>query len=139
MCVRGLISAGECCLVGGSVSERSWRPRSVETAGLPMGLPSSSASSSFPPQFNHRGSGFCPLLECYYLLWNLSAVCWASQRAAMLGSCLQAYHSISISVRGHLLNWFPIWFCHWTSFLSCSSPFLFLLFLQIGTILGQIF
>ena len=40
MC-RGLV----CCLVGGSVSERSQGSRLVETAGLPMGS-SSSASSS---------------------------------------------------------------------------------------------
>jgi hypothetical protein len=36
-----------CSLVDGSVSERSQESRLVETAGLPMGLPSSSASSSF--------------------------------------------------------------------------------------------
>ena len=47
MCVGGLISAGVCCLVGGSVSERSQGSRLVETAGLPIGLPSSPASSSF--------------------------------------------------------------------------------------------
>jgi hypothetical protein len=50
MCWRGggvfLISAGVCCLVGGSVSERSHGSRLVETDGLPMGSPSSSASSS---------------------------------------------------------------------------------------------
>ena len=45
----GLISDGVCCLVGGLVSERSWGSKSVETASLPMGLPSSSASSSFFP------------------------------------------------------------------------------------------
>jgi hypothetical protein len=45
MC-QGLISAGVCCLVGGSVSERSQGSRLIETAGLPMGSPSSSASSS---------------------------------------------------------------------------------------------
>jgi hypothetical protein len=47
ICVRGLVSAGVCCLVGDSVSERSQGSRLVETAGLPLGLPSSSASSSF--------------------------------------------------------------------------------------------
>jgi hypothetical protein len=49
ICVRGLILAGVCCLVGDSVFERSQGSRLVETAGLPMGLPSSSASSSFSP------------------------------------------------------------------------------------------
>ncbi|CRH49041.1 Uncharacterised protein [Chlamydia trachomatis] len=40
------MSAGAYCLVGGSVSERSQGSRSIETAGLPMGSLSSSASSS---------------------------------------------------------------------------------------------
>ena len=35
--VRGLLSAGIYCLVGGSVSERSQGSRIVDTAGLPMG------------------------------------------------------------------------------------------------------
>ena len=48
MCVGGLRPAHVCCLVGGSGSERSPGSRLVETAGLPMGLPSSSPSSSFP-------------------------------------------------------------------------------------------
>ena len=47
ICVGSLGLARLCCLVGGSVSERSQGSRLVETAGLPMGLPSSSASSSF--------------------------------------------------------------------------------------------
>ena len=46
-----LISASVCCLVGGSVSEISQDSRRVETAGLPMLLPSSSASSNL----YHRG------------------------------------------------------------------------------------
>ena len=39
--------AGVCCLVGGPVSERCWGSRLIETAGLPAGLASSSASYSF--------------------------------------------------------------------------------------------
>jgi hypothetical protein len=34
-----------CCLVGGSVSERSQGPQLVETAGLPMGWPSWASTS----------------------------------------------------------------------------------------------
>ena len=45
----GLTSAGISYLVGGWVSERFWWFNSVKTEGLPMGLPSSSASSSFSP------------------------------------------------------------------------------------------
>jgi hypothetical protein len=41
------MSAGVFCLVGGSMSERSQGTRFIETAGLPIGLHSSSASSSF--------------------------------------------------------------------------------------------
>ena len=41
------MSAIICCLDGGSVSERSQDSRLVETAGLPMRSPSSSASSIF--------------------------------------------------------------------------------------------
>jgi hypothetical protein len=41
------MSDGVWCLVGGSVSERSRGLRLVKTAGLLIGLPSSSVSSSF--------------------------------------------------------------------------------------------
>ena len=47
MCVWGIMSACIFCLIGGSVSERSWRSRLNETACPHTGLPSSSASSSF--------------------------------------------------------------------------------------------
>ena len=49
VCVWGGAGIGlghECCLVGGPVSERSLGSVLFETDGLPMGLPSSSASSS---------------------------------------------------------------------------------------------
>ena len=39
---------GGCCLVGGSVSGSSQGSRLVETAGLPMGLPSPSSPSILP-------------------------------------------------------------------------------------------
>ena len=48
MCVGGLISAGVCCLVGGSVSEISQRSGLVETAGLLMGSLSILVSSILP-------------------------------------------------------------------------------------------
>ena len=46
MCVGGLISAGVYCLVGGPVLERSQESRLIDTAGLPIGSPSSSDSFS---------------------------------------------------------------------------------------------
>jgi hypothetical protein len=48
ICIRGLISAGVYCLVGGPVSERPLESRLIETAGPPTGSPSPSASSNFP-------------------------------------------------------------------------------------------
>jgi hypothetical protein len=45
--VTGLEWACICCLVGSSVSKRSWGSGLVETAGLPMGFSSSTTSSSF--------------------------------------------------------------------------------------------
>jgi hypothetical protein len=47
MCVRGIIIAGVCCLVGGPVSERFGGSRLIETADPPTGSPSSSTSSRF--------------------------------------------------------------------------------------------
>jgi hypothetical protein len=44
VCLGG--AASICCLVYNSVSERSQRSGLVKTAGLPMGSPSSSTSSS---------------------------------------------------------------------------------------------
>ena len=46
ICVRGLRPASLCCLIDGLVSERSQGSKLVETAGLPMGSPSSTTSSS---------------------------------------------------------------------------------------------
>ena len=40
------------------------------------------------PLFNHVVPAYRPLVECKYLLLSQSAVCWASQKAGMLGSCL---------------------------------------------------
>lgn len=44
---QGLISNNTCCLIGGSMSEKSQESRLVEPSGLAMGSPSSSISSSF--------------------------------------------------------------------------------------------
>jgi hypothetical protein len=49
ICVVSLRPAHVCCLVGGSVFERCQGSGLVKTAGLPVGLPSSSASSSLFP------------------------------------------------------------------------------------------
>ena len=54
MCVRGLISAGVCCLFGSPVFERPRGYRLIKTAGPPTEWPFSSALLSLP-QFNNRG------------------------------------------------------------------------------------
>jgi hypothetical protein len=82
ICIRGFISAGACCLVGGSVSERSQRSKLIATASLLMGLPSSSASFSFflvQPQ----GPPASVNVGCKYLHFSWSAACWDSCRTAM--------------------------------------------------------
>jgi hypothetical protein len=48
MCVRGLISAGVCCLFGGPVFEISWGSRLTKTAGPPTESPFPSTSFSLP-------------------------------------------------------------------------------------------
>ena len=93
---RGLISPSVCYLVDGSVSKWSQGSRLVETAGLPMGSHFSSASSSLSliqPQVSVHWMGV------QYLSLTLSAACWASPKAAMLGSCLYAHHNIINNVR----------------------------------------
>ena len=62
------------------MSESSQGSGLVETAGLPMGSLSFSASSSLS-LFNHRST----IVGCTYLLLSQSAACWSSQRAAMAG------------------------------------------------------
>jgi hypothetical protein len=124
MC-QSLISAGACCLVGGLVSQRFQGSILVETASLPMGSLSSSFSSNFSliqPQGSPASVRWLAVSICICP----SAACWASQRAAMQVSCLQAHHSISSSDRlwSLPLSWIPIWASHWTSFPSYSFPFL---------------
>ena len=66
--------------------ERSLKSRLVETAGLPLGSPSSSPSSTLsliqpqwsPVSVHGLGVSICILF--------LSAACWAFQRTIMIGS-----------------------------------------------------
>ena len=74
ICVVGLISSGVCCLVGGSVFEGSLGFRLVETAGLPTGLPSCSASISFSLIQPHGSVNFFNLLGMNIFIW-LSFAC----------------------------------------------------------------
>jgi hypothetical protein len=71
-CAGGLGQASECCLVGGSVSKKSQRSGLVDTAGLPTGSPSSSASCSLFPIQPHRS-----LASAHWL--GVSACIWLFQ------------------------------------------------------------
>ena len=78
ICVRDLISAGVCCLVGGSEFERSCGSRLIETAGHPTVSPSSSASFSFPliqPQWSAvsvhwLSASICTTLNSSFFITN---------------------------------------------------------------------
>ena len=70
--------------------EQSQGSRLVETAGPPIGLP-----SSFPNSTTGVTS-FCPLVGCKYLYLTLSAACWASWRAVTLGVCKHTIVSIIV-------------------------------------------
>ena len=88
----------------------------VEIAGILMGLPSSSSFSRIQLQ---KSLASVHWLSASYLQHSRSADCWASCKPIMLGSYLQAHHSISKIVRpwGLSLSYNPIWACHWISIL----------------------
>jgi hypothetical protein len=73
ICVRGLVPAHVCCLVGGSESERSQGFWLLEIAVLPMRLPSSSTSSCHS-LIQARGPDFSPLVGCNFLHLTLGCL-----------------------------------------------------------------
>jgi hypothetical protein len=100
------------------VSERFQGSGLTETAGLPIGLPSTSASSSLSTTEVPK---FSPSIGCKYLHLSQSAIGRDSQKTAMLGSCLYANYYISNSVRPWSLplRWIP----RWSGYLSLFSIF----------------
>jgi hypothetical protein len=99
---------------------------------------------SFFQLFSNSTTGvniFCPLIGCKYLTLTLSPACWVFQMAVMIGPFLWALHSFHNNVRlwDPPLSWIPLWACHWTFFLSGSSPFPLLQFFQTGIIMSQSF
>ena len=72
--------------------------RSAETAGLPIGLPSSSAPSIFP-LVPPSGSLTSTMLGCKYLHLSQSYTGMTSERIVMLGSYLQMIIA-SVTVSG---------------------------------------
>ena len=91
--LEGLIAAYVCFIVGGSVYDCSQDSRFVDNFDLPMGLTSSSISS-LSANYPIVVPILLPVFDYEYLHLSLSAAGSASQRTAMLGSCLQAHHSI---------------------------------------------
>ena len=78
-----------CSLLGGLVSGSFLGSRLFDTVGLPMGLPITPVPSVLPITQSN----------CEYLHLFQWTTCRVSQRTVMLGSCLQARHNISNSVR----------------------------------------
>jgi hypothetical protein len=111
-----------CSLVHSLVSWSFQGSGLVDTVGLPIGLPSSSAPSVLilwwgpQPQSNYW----------LYLQLSQSAADRASQRPIMLGSCLQAQHGISNSVRVWCMamRWILSWAGHCVAFPSVSPAYL---------------
>ena len=107
---------------------------------LLQGHPPSELLLAFP-QFNHRGQ----LLLFIGCMWISASDSFSSFLGFLEGShdrlIFWVHHSLSSSVRSwdHPLSWIPVWACHWTSFSSGSSPFLFLQFSQTGTIMSLSF
>ena len=81
ICVGCNRPSSACCLVCGSVSERSRGSRLVKSACLPIG---SLSSLGFSPNSATGITSFYPLVWCKYLHLTLSTADWASQRAAIL-------------------------------------------------------
>jgi hypothetical protein len=65
------------------------------------------------------------MVGCKYLHLSQSAAGRASQRTAMLASCLQIQYGINNNVRVWCLcmGWIPSWACHRMAFPSVSAPF----------------
>ena len=81
-------------LFSGLVSGSSLGSGLVETVGLPMGSLSPNSTIGIPD--------FSEMVGSKYLFLCQSAAGRGSQRTAMLGSCLKAYHSIVTSDLGVL-------------------------------------
>ena len=108
----------ECSLVGSSISVSSCGPRLVDSVGFFFPEPFGSFSHSSP--FSERFSMFHLMCGCGSLHPFHELLSQSSQRAVLLGPCLQVYESIINSVRSGLcLLW------HGTQIWSIISyPFL---------------
>jgi hypothetical protein len=89
--VRGLISAGICCLTDGPVFEISQWSSLIETAGPPTELPCSTASSTTGV------TSFCPLVNIYMWLFQL---CFGPIREQSLLATVFKHTTVSVKVSG---------------------------------------
>ena len=118
--------ASLCMLFGWfSVSRSSEGSELVDIVVLPMGVAIPFSSFNPTPNSFIVVLDLSPMVGCKYLHLSQSVAGRASQRTAMLGSCLQAQYSISNSVRVWcpLMGWISIWAGHWMAFSSVSASF----------------
>jgi hypothetical protein len=85
--LAGLWPALVCCLVDGSVSQRSQDSRLVDNASLPLES-SSCLATSILSLIQSQASQLQSLVGCKYLCLSPSAAAWAAKRTIMLDSCL---------------------------------------------------
>jgi hypothetical protein len=78
------------CLVDGSVFDSFLASRLIESAGLLMCYPCIQLLQYFAP-FNHKVLNFNTMIGCKDVHWFQSDSGRASQRATVLGSCLQSF------------------------------------------------
>ena len=101
-----------CSLIGGLVLASSQESGLVETVGLPMGLQTSSVPSIFSSPNSSVGvSNFSLKVSCKYLHLSQSAASRASQRTAIVGSCLLPSSCLNLS-------WFPAVSALWVKMMS---------------------
>jgi hypothetical protein len=85
MCVRSLISAGVCCLVGGSVFEISWGSRLSETAWASYRVTLLLSFFQLFPNSIIGISSFYPLVGGKFLHLTHSDAYYVFWRAVMIG------------------------------------------------------
>ena len=131
----GLGSICICSLVGSLVYVSS--QRLLYTVVL-YGVAITFSSFNPSPNFSIRVPDLSPVVGCESLHLSQSASVRASQRTAMLGSCLQIWHSISNSVRNWCppMGWIQIWAGHWSAIPSVSGTFMFLYILWVKSFVG---
>ena len=103
ICARDHRPAHGCYLVGSLVSRSSQGSSGYCCSSCGVAIPFSSFNPS--PNSSIGVPDLSPMVSCKYLHLAQSAAGRASQRRAMLGSCLQAQHGISNSIKVDAWPW----------------------------------